>query len=205
MTFCPAYIHRLSHRGDASNNIGTPVQRLSIASILLMLHALLCGSVPSYAESSPPREYQVKAAFLYSIIKFVDWPSSEAANSSRPLCLAILGQDPFGDDLDAIKGKAVKGRTIVIKRYRKVEDVKDCEVLFISASERGRLTRILKQFQNSPTLTVADQEGFCQAGGMINFVTATNKVSFEINTAAAHRVQLHISSQLLKLAKIVVE
>ncbi|HXE94853.1 MAG TPA: YfiR family protein [Dongiaceae bacterium] len=205
MTFWPANIHRLPHRGDGSKNIDTPlVRRLSLTLILFMLFALLCGSVPSHAESSP-REYQVKAAFLYSIIKFVDWPATEAANSSRPLCLAILGQDPFGDDLDAIKGKSVKGRTIVIKRYRMVEDVKDCEVLFISASERGRLTRILKQFQNSPILTVADQEGFCQAGGMINFITVTNKISFEINTAAAHRVQLHISSQLLKLAKIVVE
>jgi len=172
---------------------------------MCFLFAFAGGPALSHADPTPPREYQLKAAFLYTFIKFVDWPNAGTVNPSRPLCLAILGQDPFGDDLDAIKGKSAKGRTIVIKRYRRIEDVKDCDVLFISVSERGRLARILKQMQNSPMLTVADQEGFCEAGGMINLTTVKNKVGFEINVAAAHRAQLHISSQLLKLAKIVIE
>jgi hypothetical protein len=178
------------------------VRRLPVVVVMSVLLAFVSSLAPSHAETPTPHEYQVKAAFLYTFIKFVEWPNAGAA---RPLCVAVLGQDPFGEDLEGIKGKSAKGRSIVIKRYRKVEDVKDCDVLFISASEKGHLARLLKQLQNSPVLTVADHEGFCQAGGMINLITVKNKVGFEINTAAAQRAQLHISSQLLKLAKIVVE
>lgn len=168
---------------------------------VLVLFAFAGDVARSHAEPPPPHEYQVKAAFLYTFIKFVEWPNAGV----RPICVAVLGQDPFGDDLESIRGKSAKGRSIVIKRYRRVDEVRECDVLFISASERAHLPRILKQLQNSPILTVADQEGFCQAGGMINLVTVRNKINFEINTAAAQRVQLRISSQLLKLAKIVVE
>lgn len=170
--------------------------------VICLLLAFVSGLTPSDAEPPPPSEYQVKAAFLYTFIKFVEWPNVGAA---RPLCVAVLGEDPFGADLDSIRGKSAKGRTIVIRRYRRVEDVKECDVLFISSAEKGHLVRILRQIQNLPVLTVADQEGFCQAGGMINLVTVKNKVGFEINVAAAQRAQLHISSQLLKLAKIVLE
>ena len=171
-----------------------------IALVLMLLMQMICVTLSS---ANQPREYQLKAAFLYSIIKFVDCPGCGVV--TRPLNLAILGQDPFGDDLDVIKGKTAKGRIIVVKYYRRAEDVKDCDVLFISASEKNRRAHIIKQFQNMPILTVADQEGFCEAGGMINLTTVNNKVGFEVNVAAVHRAQLSISSQLLKLAKTITE
>jgi hypothetical protein len=40
---------------------------------------------------------------------------------------------------------------------------------------------------------------------MVNFFLERNKVRFEINDAAVHREGLNISSQLLKLARIVKE
>lgn len=172
--------------------------------VLFMLFALANSSSLSHADS-PPREYQLKAAFLYTFIKFVEWPDTGTSGTSRPLCLAVLGQDPFGSDLDALKGKSVKGRTIMIKRFRKVEEARDCDILFISGSEKKQLPRILKQLQGAPLLTVGDHEGFCEAGGMINLITTQNKISFAINVAATHRAQLHISSQLMKLAKTVIE
>lgn len=192
--------------GSAFNRtVGAVACRGAAPLLAAMLLALVSAADISHAEPSPPGEYQVKAAFLYTILKFVEWPDSVAAGAPPPLCVAILGQDPFGDDLEAVRGKSAKGRTVVIKRYRRAEDVKDCDLLFISSSERGRLARILKQLQGSPILTVADQEGFCEAGGMVNLITVSKRVAFEINVAAAQRVGLRISSQLLKLARIVVD
>lgn len=172
--------------------------------VIVLFASVSCLAVSRAESPSSPREYQVKAAFLYTFFKFVEWPAA-GGGASRPLCVAILGQNSFGEDLEALRGKTARGRTIVVRHYRKAEEVRDCDVVFISSSEKGHLPRILKQLQNSPVLTVADQEGFCQAGGIINLVTVRSKVSFEINTAAAQRAQLHISSQLLKLARIVVE
>ena len=174
--------------------------------LLVSLLLFLLGNVSLAAsETTSPQEYQIKAAFLYTITKFVEWPASGNTAQSPTLNIAILGQDPFGANLEPIKGKTARGRTIVFKHFRRVEDVKDCDVVFISASEKGRLARILKHLQSSPVLTVADQDGFCEAGGMINLITVKNRVVLEINVAAARRAQLTISSQLLKLAKIVTE
>lgn len=199
-------------RGDRQNRFpaGTEAgfRKASLARIVLgciLFCAVASGLPPAGAEPSPPHEYQVKAAFLYTFIKFVDWPNPVAGSASRPICMGILGQDPFGGDLESFKGKSAMGRPIVVRYFRKVEEVRDCDALFISSSEKGRLERILKHLQNNPILTVADHEGAAQAGVMINMVTTGNKVGFEINVAAARRARLFISSKLLKLAKTVIE
>jgi len=172
---------------------------------MFLLYVHTDGFSPLHAETAPLREYQVKAAFLYTITKFVEWSALSSSVSSQTLNIAILGQDPFGDNLDVIKGKTVKGRSIAIRHVHQIEEIRDCDVVFISFSEKRRLTHILKQLQNLPVLTVADHEGFCEAGGMINLVNSKNRVVFEINVTAARRARLTISSQLLKLARIVVE
>ncbi|MBI2355263.1 MAG: YfiR family protein [Deltaproteobacteria bacterium] len=204
MTFLPGYSPPPRGAARASRR-GLFALRAAAALFAALLLAFVSAASISRAEPSPPREYQVKAAFLYTLLKFVEWPAGVVAGAPPPLCIAILGQDPFGDDLEAVRGKSAKGRTVVIKRYRRVEDVKECDLLFISSSERGHLGRILRQLQGSPILTVADQEGFCEAGGMINLITVSKRVAFEINVAAAQRAGLRISSQLLKLARIVVD
>ncbi|OGU06942.1 MAG: hypothetical protein A2075_18275 [Geobacteraceae bacterium GWC2_58_44] len=183
------------------------MQRL--AGALMLLFALWggtgCWSV-SAAAASPPAssEYQVKAAFLYNFMKFVEWPSDGLATPGT-ICLGILGRDPFDDALDEFKGKLAKGRKVVVLHFRSVEEVKGCDILFICPSEKGRLSQILKLANNSRMLTVADQEGFCEAGGMINLLFIKNRVGFEVNVAAASRAKLRVSSQLLKLARNVFE
>lgn len=173
---------------------------------LLLLCALFAPIGWSTADAAPvaTSEYQVKAAFLYNFMKFVDWPS-DGLNSATTISLGILGRDPFEDALEEVKGKHAKGRRVVVLHFRSIEEVKGCDLLFICASEKGRLSQILKFTQNYRMLTVADQDGFCEAGGMINLVFVKNRVGFEVNVAAASRARLRISSQLLKLARSVTE
>jgi len=52
-------------------------------------------------------------------------------------------------------------------------------------------------------LTISEIERFGQMGGIINFITVEDKVQFEINSEQAQQHHLKISSQLLKLARIV--
>jgi hypothetical protein len=56
-----------------------------------------------------------------------------------------------------------------------------------------------------PILTVSEIEGFAQRGGIINFIIVEKKIRFEINPDAAKQVGIHISSQLLQLARIVTD
>jgi hypothetical protein len=181
---------------------------LTLCAFLALTGSAIWAMYDSSAQAEPTTlvpEYQVKSAFLFNFIKFVEWPGNGAQGASVPFSIGILGKDPFGKALQAVEGKVIRGRSVEIRRSRRIEELSECKVLFISASERGRLPQILKQLQKSDMLTVADQEGFCEAGGMINMVTVRNKVGFEINVAAARNVGLRISSQLLKLAQLVIE
>ena len=81
----------------------------------------------------------------------------------------------------------------------------ECRVLFIAASESSNLRRVLKDIKGNVTLTVGDTNGYAAQGVMVNFYPESNKVRFEINVDAARRASLRISSQLLKLARIVQE
>jgi hypothetical protein len=161
----------------------------------------LCGA-GALAAANP--EYQVKAAFLYNFMKFVEWPS-DGLSSSTTLTLGILGKDPFGDAIDEVRGKTAKGRRIAVQHLHGVEEARECDMVFVCASEKGRLPQILKALQNQRILTVADQDGFCQAGGMINLVSVKNRVAFEVNLTATGKARLRVSSQLLKLARVVLE
>ena len=157
----------------------------------------------AHPQERRPGEYGVKAAFLYNFAKFVDWPLDAFKDDQSPIYLAVLGDDPFGSALNSLRDKTVKGRPLVIKRCKSIEQVAGSHLLFISPSEKGNLRSILDALKGSSILTVSETERFGQQGGMINFFTVDNKIQFEINPDAAQRGKLKISSQLLKLARIV--
>lgn len=183
------------------------------------------------ADETSTREYQLKAAFLYNFIMFVDSErlrkldedtAHDGADPNDPIRIGILGKDPFAGAFDPLKGKDVRDRHVVIERFKgfdqladaegrvpdeypQLDRLKRCHVLFISSSEKQYMARILKPISKETILTVADTPGFLEAGGIINFVIENKKVHFEINTAAARRARLQFRSRLLRLAKRLVK
>ncbi|MBI5213182.1 MAG: YfiR family protein [Nitrospirae bacterium] len=148
-------------------------------------------------------EYQIKTAFLYNFLKFVEWPSDAYHKDTSSLSVCVLGEDPFGSALDAMKENAVQGKMITIKRTNNLRNIKECNVIFISGSEKKNLGDILLFLKDSAILTISDIEGFAEAGGIIELVREDGKVRFKININAARQSQLKVSSKLLKLAHIV--
>lgn len=167
-----------------------------------VLAAALAGAPAARAQSA---EYQVKAAFLYNFAKFVEWPPGPATARADELRLCVFGEDPFGDDLDALaEGKAVQNKWLRVARVSTLDDVQQCQVVFISSIDIGDLAPILRKAHDAHALTVGESHEFVSQGGIISFVMEGNKVRFEINTASAERANLRISSQLLKLAARVI-
>lgn len=166
----------------------------------LVLVACVAGASAGAQEVEP--EYELKAAFLYNFVKFVEWPSEAFAGARSPLTICIYGTDPFGDSLDGVvRGESLGERGLLVQRPESLEELRDCQVLFVSRSERPRMAEVLASVEHAPVLTVGDTDGFLRAGGMINFVLEENKVRFLINQEAAERSHLRISSRLLRLAK----
>ena len=161
---------------------------------------LLSGTL----QAAAPTEYQLKAVFLFNFAQFVDWPQESFPEAQTPLVIGVLGEDPFGTYLDEIvSGETVNNRQLEIQRYRRVDEMKTCHILFISQSESKRLEQIVADLKGRSILTVSDSVGFTRYGGMIRFVTEKNKLRLRINLEAATAANLTISSKLLRPAEIV--
>jgi hypothetical protein len=154
------------------------------------------------AQETFTSEYEIKAAFLFNFAKFVEWPAKPTGESEPTFTIGILGRDPFGDALEQTIGeKTVKGRKIVLKRFRNAGELKPCEILFVSDYERPSLPEILSRLRNQNVLTVSDMPDFGRRGGMITLFTEDNKVRFAIRTDLAERAGLKLSSRLQSLSR----
>src|ERR1700722_13419516 len=93
---------------------------------ILMLRAVLTAIAIALLAAPAPAgevrlEYEVKAAFLFNFLKFVEWPPSPGGT---PWVICVLGHDPFGDVLDeTVRGKIVNGRRVEVRRYSRISDV----------------------------------------------------------------------------------
>jgi len=172
--------------------------------LLAMLFSLLWVAAPKGQAQEGLSEYQVKAAYLFNFLKFVEYPSESFADPLAPMVIGVVGDDPFGNALPQIViGKSVQGRDLVIRVYRTGEDLRGAHILFISTSEKKRLPMILSSLRGSSVLTVSDAAGFLEAGGMIQFLNENGRVRFAINVEATNRAKLKMSSKLLSLARLV--
>jgi hypothetical protein len=169
----------------------------------LALPASFVLSPALHAQTALEREYQIKAAYLYNFINYIDWPADALPPAGGMLTIGVVGDNPFGAALDALKGKQIKGRTLSVKQLSSLENLDQCQIVFISPSEKERLPEILARLKDARVLTVSEIEGFAQRGGIINFISERNKVRFEVNPDAAKRTGLTVSSELLKLARLV--
>ncbi len=195
--------------------------------LLMCLAGLALLWSPNFSAYAADREesvaeYQVKAAFLFNFIKFVDWPDEETANLKDPIVITIVGDASFGDAFNAIENRQIKGRNVVVKWFKsfkelKKADVKDkveltqrieqlrkSQLLFICSSEKDDFREIIETLKGSNVLTVGEMDNFLEAGGSINFLIEDKKVCFEINNVAAENAKLKIRSKLLRLAKRIV-
>lgn len=171
--------------------------------ILLAMLALrvFCSASPAWAENPLLNESQIKAAYVFNVARYVSWPQS----GSDPFVIGVLGRGTLDSPWQGLKGKTVHGRTLEIRKSDDLEDLLNCQIIFITASKRKNLARILLQLQDYPVLTISDVDGFSQSGGMVHLIREEDRIRFKINLAAAQRSGLKISSQLLKLAKGVID
>lgn len=171
--------------------------------LALALTVPLSGVVPRRAVAAAS-EYEIKAAFLVNFAKFVEWPATAFYAIEAPVRIGVVGDDPFGADLDkTVRGKLFGSRPMDVRRQEWRDDLTRFHIVFISGSEKRRLAEILRPLESTSVLTVSDMGDFCSQGGVIAFVNVDQRIRFEVNGAAARRRGLKISSKLLSLATTV--
>jgi hypothetical protein len=164
------------------------------------------GSARGLVSENAAVEYDtLKAAYLERLSRFVAWPQGAGrGEEGEPFTIAVIGRDSFVPRLQGIyRQQTILDRPVKIIVVGASEAIPRCHVAFIAASERERLPGIVEQLRHRPVLTIADSEGFAQAGVIINLFQAEHKLRFELNEQAAHDAGLQIGYELRSYARIV--
>ncbi len=168
----------------------------------LLLAALFLWPPPAgRAQPAEAPEYDVKAGLLHNFASFTDWPGSAFASTNAPFVVGVLGRDPFGPALEEIlSGKTVNGRSMVVKRLAVGQDLKQCHLLFVPASEKRRQRDLLDKLKSAPVLTVGESDDFLDHGGAVQLLFKDKSVGFSVNLKPARTTRLRISANVLRLA-----
>jgi hypothetical protein len=152
---------------------------------------------------TPQVEYQIKATFLFNFAKYVEWPNQAFPHPDSPFMICLAG-DPFEGAVEqTVAGERLDGRPFIVKHIVLGDNVRECHMLYIAASEARRSGEMIGAVRNLPILTVGEPEDFINTGGMIRFTENAHRIRFQINPDAAERASLKVSSRLLRLADIV--
>jgi hypothetical protein len=164
--------------------------------LLALVIAACCALGGARADPQGPTEFEVKAAYLYNLAKFVSWPTL-APGAELTVC--VVGTDPFGPALDALAGRTVQDWTLRVLRGPGTREPGRCQLAFVAAPARD--PALLAALAAAGTVTVSDAPDFMAAGGMVAIAIVDGHLQFEINLQPAEHSGVKFSAQLLKLAR----
>jgi len=175
--------------------------------MLLLAAALALGCASSawaVPDSFVASEERVKAAYLYRLLGYVEWPSGSFASSDAPFVIGVIGAEGVAEELEkVVAGRFVGGRSVTVKTIRSDEAIGGIHVLFIGQDERRSLRQLLRSTGNG-VLDVTESDGALLWGSMVNFRIDGGRVRFEIAPDVAQRAGLKMSAHLLGVAIAVI-
>jgi hypothetical protein len=173
------------------------------------LLSLLCAAAPLlHASEELSREYRIKAAYLYNLIKFIQWPdeaplkepADAPAANAPPLIICVYGYNPFDRYLEKLETRTVRGRALAVRYIAERQSAEGCQILFISRHNTSQPALLASPEPYPPVLTVSDDEDFL-GHGMVALVTVNNNVQLDINLTRARKAGFTVSANLLEVAR----
>ena len=143
-----------------------------------------------------------QSMFIYNFTKYIKWPD---AYNPGGFVIAVVGDDAVYNNLMAVASskKEVNGMNLVVKKFSSVDDITDCQVLFVAANFCDQLGQVNSKIQGKPVLVITDKPGMAQSGSVINFVEKDGKMKFELNQSRADSRGLKVSGSLTSLAILI--
>lgn len=166
-----------------------------------MMAALAGGA---RAQEATPDEYQVRAAIILNLAKFVVWPAARSANPHSPFVVGLLGYDQQSAAIErAFAGRVVEGRPAAVRRIGRGDRVTDCFMVYVASAEQRTYEEMAAEMARAGVLTVSDDEHFVFYGGVVGLPLAGDRIQIQISLTRAQSSGLTISSRLLQLATVV--
>jgi len=160
---------------------------------------LLAAGLLAPGMAAAQLEHEVKAAFLFKFLSFVEWPAAAFAAPDAPLVVGVLGADEVLASLqEIVPGRTAQGRAVQLRRLKDGERPAGVHLLFVGRAAAAALPKLAGQ---PGVLLVGESEGALDQGAMINFLRSEGRVRFEVAPDAAERRGLRISSRMLAVAQ----
>jgi hypothetical protein len=173
-----------------------------------LFFALLIFSQSAQCQEGQLDENKIIIAYIYQFTNYIEWPeravNATATHEAEPFVISVIGNPSLQEELEQLaQKKMVKSRPIKIEAFVEPGELKRSQVVLFGGNDVKLLQKILAKTKNTAALVITNAAGFAQKGAMINFFVDDSRLRFEVNRAAIEKENLRISSQLLKLAKLV--
>lgn len=152
---------------------------------------------------SHAQKEKYQSLFIYNFTKYIKWPDSY---NSGKFVIGVIGDSPILESIKSMansKKKTMGGSVIVVKIYGSVDEIDDCNILFVSKNVVNILSQIDNHIATKPILIITDSPGMANQGSVINFVETEGKIKFELNESKASSRGLIVSSSLAGLAILI--
>jgi hypothetical protein len=194
-------------RGTPSNGAaaGTPNRARAllaiVASSLLLAFACMAAVGAQSGSDEANLERNVKAAFLYKFLGYVDFPESATPGQGEPLVIGVVGADDVAEELRRITvGRSMNGRAVAVRKLHPGEAPGKVHLLFIGEDDAADTEKALAAVRQMPVLTVTETGRNLRQESVINFRVVDERVRFEVSLDAAEKNNLKLSSRLLAVA-----
>jgi hypothetical protein len=173
-----------------------PVSLLKSSTALALGWWLLWLAWPAIgnAEARVADEYELKAAFLFKLAKFVEWQPGRLPREDSPLVIGVSGQTAFARFEETLEGKLLGRRPLIVRRVKKPSEVRDCHILFVSRDENDQQAKLLEASAAAVVLSFGETDSFLEQGGMVQFVVRENQLRLVIHDRACRNPDLRIMS-----------
>lgn len=138
-------------------------------------------------------ELELKAAFVFTLTKFVDWPTERLPDGAPLRMCAVSRADPLAAALQPLAGRPVRGHPLEIRIGATGAALAECHVLLNPPPLDGPPSPGL--------LMVCEQAGSTATGCHIELFIEDKRVRFEANLTRARQAGLQLSAQMLRLAR----
>jgi hypothetical protein len=169
---------------------------------LLGVVALQAGALlPAAHAQREAQEHEVKAAFLYRFLSFIEWPAQAFRDAKAPIAIGVLGADEVAASLEqTMPGRTAQGRPVVVRRLRAGEPLAGVHLLMVGRAEQERIAQLAKAAAAQHVVLVGDGDDALDRGAAIGFLIHDGRVRFQVSLPAAERSGARISSRMLAVA-----
>ena len=178
-----------------------------------LLHALplLALCLPTQARAVD--EGELKAAIVFNILLFVDWPAQALPEPGGVLALCVGPGSALKSALKALHGRPIRAFQLAVRDLPPAATVAEsaataapeCHAVFVDAADRAHMAASVRAQRAGGALMVSDDVDAPRDATAIVLQRMGNRIAFDVNLQPVRQAGLQLSSKLLRLARVVRE